>query len=81
MLSPLVQYWKIEINYEYNLRLGLRDPSIGFQHLMGIILTKNEKSWETSYVNKRHYKTPPWKDQPVLPFLSEAAAGKNITSH
>ena len=28
-----------------------------------------------------HYKTPPWKDQPVLPFLSEAAAGTNITSH
>ena len=28
-----------------------------------------------------HYKTPLWKDQPVLPFLSEAAAGTNITSH
>ena len=28
-----------------------------------------------------HYKTPPWKDQPVLRFLHEAAAGTNITSH
>ena len=31
--------------------------------------------------SKKHYKTPPWKGQPVLPFLSESAAGTNITSH